>query len=173
MEPNCSGQGNANSKRKAKSQGYIGMGIEDNKRNRRLFGYMVKPSRQVEITSSLDGQTEESSQAQLSNTQVLHQPPQVLEPPKLTRQEVKAKRACYYCKEEGHLIRSCPKKRLHRLEKKTLKQDPTDGYDSNIEPCDPNITFLNVHEYDELGKLTSIRFVRKREKLEDKAEDRN
>ena len=128
MEPNCNDQGNA--KRKAKSQGYIGMGIEDNKRNRKLFGYMAKPPRQVEIASSLDGQTEESSQAQLSNTQVLHQPPQVLEPPMLTRRDVKAKGACYYCKEEGHLIRHCPKKHLHRLEKKVLKQDPTDGKSS-------------------------------------------
>ena len=86
--------------------------------------------RRVEVASNLDGQTEESSQAQLSSTQVLHQPPQGLEPQTLTRRDVKAKGACYYCKEEGHLIRSCPKKRLHRLEKKILKQDPTDGQSS-------------------------------------------
>ena len=98
MEPNCNDQGNANSKRKAKSQGYIGMGIADNKRNRRLFGYVAKPPRQVEIASSFYGQTEEPSQAQLSSMQVLHQPPQVLEPPTLTRRDAKAKGACYYCK---------------------------------------------------------------------------
>ena len=118
------------------------MGIEDNKRNRRLFGYMAKPPRQVEIASSLDGQTEEPSQAQLSSMQVLHQPPPVLEPPTLTRRDVKANGACYYCKEEGHLIHSCPKKLLHRLEKRTLKQDPTDDYDVNIEPCDRHCKVL-------------------------------
>ena len=39
----------------------------------------------------------------------------------LNRQRTKAKRACFYCKEEGHYIRQCPLKRIHRDLKKTSK----------------------------------------------------
>jgi hypothetical protein len=41
----------------------------------------------------------------------------------MTRKELKARGACYYCKNEGHIIRECPKKRLDRLEKKVVKHD--------------------------------------------------
>jgi hypothetical protein len=41
----------------------------------------------------------------------------------LTRREVKARGACFYCKEEGHFIHQCPKKRLDRLRKKASKQN--------------------------------------------------
>jgi hypothetical protein len=45
---------------------------------------------------------------------------------KLTREELKARGACYYCKNEEHIIREWPKKRLDQL-KKTVKQDPNNN----------------------------------------------
>ena len=38
------------------------------------------------------------------------------------RQSIKARGACYYCREEGHVIRHCPLKVEHRQEKKASKQ---------------------------------------------------
>jgi hypothetical protein len=53
--------------------------------------------------------------------------------------------ACYYCNNEGHIIRQCPKKRLDQLEKKTANQDP-----SNNPEDQP------VYKYDDEGRLISI-----------------
>jgi hypothetical protein len=44
---------------------------------------------------------------------------------KLIHREVKIRGACFYCKEEGHFICQCPKKRLDRLTKKAFKQNST------------------------------------------------
>jgi DNA replication protein DnaC len=41
----------------------------------------------------------------------------------LTRENIKARGACYYYKDEGHIIRQCHKKHIDRLEKKYAKQD--------------------------------------------------
>jgi hypothetical protein len=46
---------------------------------------------------------------------------------KLTCEDLKARGACYYCKDEGNIIRQCPKKRLDQLKKKTVKQDPNNN----------------------------------------------
>jgi hypothetical protein len=57
---------------------------------------------------------------------------------KLTRKELKARGACYYYKDEGHIIRQCHKKNLDRLEKKTVKQDPRN-----------NLEHQAVYKYDD------------------------
>jgi hypothetical protein len=64
---------------------------------------------------------------------------------KLTCKELKARGACYYCKNEGHLIRECPKKRLDRIKKKAAKHDLS----NNLE--DPPF-----YKYDDEGRLISI-----------------
>jgi hypothetical protein len=64
----------------------------------------------------------ESNQAQVFNMQTTNQPSYAGNQIKLTRKEVKARGACFYCKLEGHFIRQCPKKRLDRLGKKASKQ---------------------------------------------------
>jgi hypothetical protein len=63
----------------------------------------------------------------------------------LTRKELKARGACYYCKNEGHIIRECPKKRLDRLEKKVAKHDLSD-----------NLEDQPFCKYDDEGRLISI-----------------
>jgi hypothetical protein len=50
---------------------------------------------------------------------------------KLTREELKARGACYYCKNEEHIIREWPKKRLGQL-KKTVKQDPNNNPEDQL-----------------------------------------
>jgi hypothetical protein len=65
----------------------------------------------------------------------------------LTRKELKARGACYYCKNEGHIIRECPKKRLDRLEKKAAKHDLSNSSE------DPPF-----YKYDDEGRLISIHF---------------
>jgi hypothetical protein len=82
---------------------------------------MISPP-QAKATKHMDTQTEESSQAQLYEIQTPNQPSPPVGQAKLTRKELKARGACYYCKNEGHLIRQCRNKRLYRLEKKTAKQ---------------------------------------------------
>jgi hypothetical protein len=77
--------------------------------------------------------------------QTPNQPSSTVSQIKLTHKELKAKGACYYCKDEGHIIRRCPKKRLDRLEKKTAKQDP------NNNPEDQP-----VYKYEDEGRLISI-----------------
>jgi hypothetical protein len=96
-------------------------------------------------TKHMDTQTEESSQAQLHEIQTPNQPSPPVGQAKLTRKELKARGACYYCKNEGHLIRECPKKRLDRIKKKAAKHDL-----SNI-PEDPPF-----YKYDDEGRLISI-----------------
>jgi hypothetical protein len=75
-----------------------------------MFGYMSSPPQpQEKAPKHMDTQTEESSQTQLYEIQT----PNHLSPPvgqaKLTRKELKARGAFYYYKNEGHLIRECPK----------------------------------------------------------------
>jgi hypothetical protein len=77
----------------------------------------------MKATKHMDTQTEESSQAQLHEIQTPNQPSPPVDQAKLTRKELKARGACYYCKNEGHLIRECPKKRLDRIKKKAAKHD--------------------------------------------------
>ena len=92
--------------------------------NRKMFGYMISPPQpQVKATKHMDTQTEESSQTQLYEIQTPSQPSPPVGQAKLTRKELKARGACYYCKNEGHLICECPKKRLDQVEKKAAKHD--------------------------------------------------
>jgi hypothetical protein len=95
---------------------------------KKMFGYMSSSSQpQAKAPKHIDTQTEESSQAQLHEIQTPNQPSPPVDQAKLTHKELKARGACYYCKNEGHLIRECPKKRLDRLEKKAVKQDPNNN----------------------------------------------
>jgi hypothetical protein len=113
---------------KNESPRYSMNGMKNNKRNRKIFGYMISsPQPQAKATKNMDTQTEESSQAQLHEIQTLIHPSSPVGQAKLTRKELKARGACYYCKNEGHLIRECPKKRLDRLDKKAAKQDPNNN----------------------------------------------
>jgi hypothetical protein len=73
------------------------------------------PQSQAKATKHMDTQTEESSQAQLYKIQTPNQPSSPIGQEKLTHKELKVRGACYYCKNEGHIIRECPKKRLDRL----------------------------------------------------------
>jgi hypothetical protein len=99
-------------------------GMKNNKRNRKIFGYMISPPQpQAKATKHMETQTGKSSQTQLYEIQTPNQPPFLVSQAKLTHKELKARGACYYCKNEGHIIRECPKKRLDRLEKKAAKHD--------------------------------------------------
>jgi hypothetical protein len=64
---------------------------------------------------------------------------------KLTRKEIKARGACYYCKNEGHIIHKCTKKRLDRLKNKAAKHDLSNN--SRDQP---------FYKYDDEGHLISI-----------------
>jgi hypothetical protein len=98
--------------------------VKNNKGNRKMFGYMSSPPQpQAKAPKHMDTQTEESSQTQLCEIQTLNHPSSPIGQAKLTCKELKARGARYYCKNEEHIIRECPKKRLDRLEKKAAKQD--------------------------------------------------
>jgi hypothetical protein len=113
---------------KNESPRYSMNGMKNNKRNRKMFGYMISsPQPQAKATKHMDTQTEESSQAQLYEIQTPNQPSPPVGQAKLTRKELKARGACYYCKNEEHIIRECPKKRRDQLKKKTVKQDPSNN----------------------------------------------
>jgi hypothetical protein len=152
MNPNGKEVNNANDNtpvlttmnEKNESQRYSINGMKNNKRNRKMFGYMISPP-QAKATKHMDTQTEESCQAQLHEIQTPDQPSSPVGQAKLTRKELKARGACYYCKNEGHLIRECPKKRLDRLEKKAAKHDLSNNSED-----------LPFYKYDDEGRLISI-----------------
>jgi hypothetical protein len=111
-----------------------------------MFGYMISPPQpQAKATKHMDTQTEESSQAQLYEMQTPSQPSPPVGQAKLTRKELKARGVCYYCKNEGHIIRECPKKCLDRLKKKAVKHDLSNNSE------DPPF-----YKYDDEGRLISI-----------------
>ena len=111
-----------------------------------MFGYMISSSQpQAKAPKHLDTQTEESSQTQLYEIQTPSQPSPPVGQTKLTRKEFKARGACFYCKNEEHIIRECPKKRLDRLEKKAAKHDLSNS--SEDQP---------FYKYDDEGRLISI-----------------
>jgi hypothetical protein len=57
------------------SQRYLMNGMKNNKRNRKMFGYMSSPPQpQAKATKHMDTQIEESSQAQLYEIQKPSQP---------------------------------------------------------------------------------------------------
>jgi hypothetical protein len=133
---------------KNQSLRYSMNGMKNNKRNRKMFGYMISSSQpQAKAPKHMDTQTEESSQTQLYEIHTPGQPSPPVSQAKLTRKELKARGACYYCKNEGHLIRKCPKKRLDRLEKKAAKHDLSNNSE------DPPF-----YKYDDEGHLISIHF---------------
>jgi hypothetical protein len=84
--------------------------VKNNKRNRKMFGYMSNPPQpQAKAPKHMDTQIEESSQTQLYEIQTPNHPSSPVGQAKLTRKELKARDACFYCKNEGHIIRQCPK----------------------------------------------------------------
>jgi hypothetical protein len=131
---------------KNESPRYSMNGMKNNKRNRKMFGYMISsPQPQAKSSKHMDTQIEESSQTQLYEIQTPNQPSPPIGQEKLTRKELKARGACYYRKNEGHIIRECPKKRLDRLEKKAVKHDLSNNSE------DPPF-----YKYDDEGRLISI-----------------
>ena len=111
-----------------------------------MFGYMSSPTQpQAKALKNMDTQIEESRQTQLYEIQTPNHPSFPIGQAKLTRKELKARGACYYCKNEGHIIRECPKKRLDRLEKKAAKHDLSNN--SEDQP---------FYKYDDEGRLISI-----------------
>jgi hypothetical protein len=131
---------------KNESQRYSMNGMKNNKRNRKMFGYMISPP-QAKVTKHTDTQTEESSQAQLYKIQTPNEPSPPVGQAKLTRKELKVRGACYYCKNEGHIIHECPKKRLDRIKKKAVKHDLSNNSED-----------LPFYKYDDEGRLISIHF---------------
>jgi hypothetical protein len=121
--------------------------VKNNKRNRKMFGYMSSPPQpQAKAPKHIDTQTEESSQTQLSETQTPNHPSSPVGQAKLTRKELKARDACFYCKNEEHIIRECPKKRLDRLEKKAAKHDLSDNSeDQPFYKYDDEGCFISIH----------------------------
>jgi hypothetical protein len=105
------------------------------------------PQPQAKATKHMDTQTEESSQAQLYEIQTPSQPSPPVGQAKLTRKELKARGAFYYCKNKGYIIRECPKKRLDRLEKKAAKHDLSNN--SEDQP---------FYKYNDEGRLISIHY---------------
>jgi hypothetical protein len=86
---------------KNESQRYSMNGMKNNKRNRKMFGYMISsPQPQAKATKHMDTQTEESSQTHLHEIQTPNQPSPLVGQAKLTRKELKARGVCYYCKNE-------------------------------------------------------------------------
>jgi hypothetical protein len=80
---------------KNESQRYSMNGMKNNKRNRKMFGYMISPPQpQAKAPKHMDTQTEESSQAQLYEIQTPSQPSPPIGQAKLTRNELKARGAC-------------------------------------------------------------------------------
>jgi hypothetical protein len=78
-----------------------------------MFGYMSSPPQpQAKAPKNMDTQTEESSQTHLCEIQTPNHPSFPVGQAKLTRKELKARGACFYCKSEGHVIHQCPKTRL-------------------------------------------------------------
>jgi hypothetical protein len=131
---------------KNESPRYSMNGMKNNKRNRKMFGYMISsPEPQAKAPKHMDTQIEESSQTQLYEIQTPGQSSPLVGQEKLTRKKLKARGACYYCKNEGHLIRECPKKRLDRIKKKAAKHDL-----SNTSEDPP------FYKYDDEGRLISI-----------------
>jgi hypothetical protein len=102
--------------------------VKNDKRNRKMFGYMgSSPQPQAKALKHMDTQMEKSSQTQLYEIQTPNHPSSPVGQAKLTRKELKARGACFYCKNGEHIIRECPKKHLDRLKKKTVKQDPSNN----------------------------------------------
>ena len=98
-----------------------------------MFGYMSSPPQpQAKAPKHMDTQIEESSQTQLYEIQTPNHPSSPVGQAKLTRKELKARGACFYCKSEGHVIRQCPKTRLERLKKKTVKQYPNNNPEDQL-----------------------------------------
>jgi hypothetical protein len=127
--------------------------VKNNKKNRKMFGYMSSPPQpQAKASKHMDTQIEESSQTQLYKIQTPNQPSSPVGQAKLTRKELKPRGACFYCKNEEYIIRECPKKRLDRLEKKTAKQDP-----SNNPEDQP------IYKYDDEDRLISIYYGAKKQ----------
>jgi hypothetical protein len=142
-------------KRKDESHRYLLNGMKNNKRTRKMFGYKIKlPQPQAEVPELVNTQTGESNQAQLFNMHATDQSSSAGNQAKLTRREVKIRGACFYCKEEGHFICQCPKKRLDRLAKKAFKQNSTN--DNPEEIVFTRSKYKLIQTSDESGRLLDI-----------------
>jgi hypothetical protein len=74
--------------------------VKNNKRNRKIFGYMSSPLQpQAKAPKHMDTQIEESSQTQLYEIQTPNHPSSPVGQAKLTRKELKAKRCLFLLQE--------------------------------------------------------------------------
>ena len=90
-----------------------------------MFGYMSSPPQpQAKALKHMDTQTEESSQTQLCEIQTPNHPSSPVGQAKLTRKELKARGAFFYCKNEEHIIRECPTKRLDQIKEEDGEARP-------------------------------------------------
>jgi hypothetical protein len=105
------------------------------------YSSLSYPMPQTDDQCYLEDQSQDQDQDEplLSNLQKQCQPPSIEDQAKSTRRSTKAKGACYFCKDDGHLISQCPKKRLHRKQKKAPSEDPIDN---NL-----NTSVSVIHEY--------------------------
>jgi hypothetical protein len=129
---------------------------EEQQEGQKNVGYKIKPPQpQAEAPKLVNTQTGESNQAQLFSMQAIDQPSSAGNQAKLTRREVKVRGVCFYCKEEGHFIYQCPKKRLDRLAKKAFKQNSTS--DDPEEIVFTRSKYQLIQTSDETGRLIDIR----------------
>ena len=96
-------------------------------------------------------QNQYQDQLLLSNLPMQGQSPSIEGQSSSSRRSTKAKGACYFCKDDGHLIRQCPKKRLRRMQKKAPREDCMD--------IDLNVNVSVIHDYVD-SVLSIIRFER-------------
>jgi hypothetical protein len=116
--------------------------VKNNKRNRKMFGYMSSPPQpQAKAPKHMDTQTEESSQTQLYEIQTPNHPSSPVGQAKLTSKELKARGACYYCKNEEHIIA-----KHDPLKKKVAKHDPSNNpEDQPIYKYDDEDRVISIH----------------------------
>jgi hypothetical protein len=93
---------------KNESQRYLMNGMKTNKRNRKMFGYMISPP-QAKATKHMDTQTEESSQAQLHEIQTPNQPSPPVDQAKLTRKNSKQEVLATTAKTKDILFANAPR----------------------------------------------------------------
>ena len=78
------------------SQRYLMNGMKNNKRNRKMFGYMINPPQpQAKAPKLMDTQIGESNRAQMFKIRTPNQPPSAVSQAQLTRKELKPRGACY------------------------------------------------------------------------------
>jgi hypothetical protein len=99
--------------------------VKNNKRNRKIFGYMSSPPQPQAKAPEKHGYPNRRIKPDSEyKIQTPNHPSSPVGQAKLTRKELKARGACYYCKNEEHIIRECLKKRLDQLKEEDGEARP-------------------------------------------------